>query len=496
MKFSMQAKLVFVLLIAVLLLSACEIPVGGNTAARKPNFIVILTDDLDTSLMPVMINTKELVTDRGADFTNYFITSPYCCPARSSYYRGQYAHNTGILVNTPGFIQFQKDGLEKETLAVWLQRAGYQTSLIGKYFVSYPGQLHKSYLPPGWTDWHGLINEDVANKFIKSDSGYYYNYVLNENGVTNIYGHAEADYTTDVFNRLSQQFINSSIDAYQPFFLWVGIKAPHDPAIPAPRHENSLPDLVYPAKPSTLEADISDKPGLMMERSTVSGDTTTTAEINSVYRQHALTMLSVDEMVADLVALLDSRGELDNTYIIITSDNGFHYGEHGLAFGKGLPYLEDTRVPMVMRGPGIPEGLVIDELTANIDLVPTIAELAGIRAKNFVDGRSWVPLFASDPTVDWRQALLIEIGNLDFSKPSPIVYRGIRGKDSLYVEYLDNDRKELEYYNLQQDPYEMENKAASLTDMDLDQLHTLLEQLMACKSKDCRIVDLQAPGIY
>jgi hypothetical protein len=143
MKFTMRVKLALVLLIAVLLLSACELPVAGNTAARKPNFIVILTDDLDTSLMPVMTQTKELVTDRGADFTNYFITSPYCCPARSSYYRGQYAHNTGILVNTPGFIQFQKDGLEKETLAVWLQRAGYQTSLIGKYFVSYPGQMQK-----------------------------------------------------------------------------------------------------------------------------------------------------------------------------------------------------------------------------------------------------------------------------------------------------------------------------------------------------------------
>jgi arylsulfatase A-like enzyme len=202
---------------------------------------------------------------------------------------------------------------------------------------------------------------------------------------------------------------------------------------------------------------------------------------------------AVDEMVADLVQLLEETGQLDNTYIFFTSDNGFHMGEHMLPSGKMLPYEEDIHVPLYVRGPGIPPGTTVTQMTANIDIAPTIAELAGAKPAKFVDGRSFASfLFPStQQPVDWRQALLIETGDLD-RESTVIAYRGVRTGQFIYVEY---ESGELEFYDLVADPYEMDNLASSLDAETLATLHNWLEGLKTCEADECRTLEMTVPDI-
>jgi arylsulfatase A-like enzyme len=205
-------------------------------------------------------------------------------------------------------------------------------------------------------------------------------------------------------------------------------------------------------------------------------------------------MQAVDEMVADIVRLLEQNDQLENTYIFFTSDNGFHMGEHSLPSGKMLPYEEDIRVPLLVRGPGIQPGAVITQLTANIDIAPTVAELAGAEIAGFVDGRSLVPFFHTQPVEDggWRKGLLIETGDLE-RESHVIAYRGIRAENFIYVEY---ESGELEYYDLIADPYQLDNLAGELDAETLALLRSWLEYLSACQAEDCRTAETALPDTF
>jgi N-acetylglucosamine-6-sulfatase len=452
----------------------------------KPNIIFILTDDLDMPLMPYMENTNKLIGEQGATFTNYFVTSSSCCPSRASTIRGQYPHNTNILENSPGFVNFYANGRESETIATWLNKAGYETSLIGKYLNGYPVSAGKKYIPPGWTDWHAVINHTAENE----EGWYYFNYTLNDNGVINEYGYAPEEYSTDVIRDKSISFINQSVAKHSPFFMYISTSAPHGPSIPAPRHEEALPDLVYPLKPSFLEKDTSDKPSIIYSNQ-ASGDDYDTYDANALFRKRAQTLLAVDEMVAAIVQLLEQNGQLDNTYIMFTSDNGFHMGEHGLSAGKMLAYEEDIHVPLLIRGPGIEPNTMVTQMTANIDIAPTVADMAGAKTADFVDGRSFLPLLnqQTGPTTEWRKNLLIETGYLN-REARVIVHRGIRNEKFIYLEYKDG---ELEYYDLVNDPYELDNIASKLDPSTLSNLHAWLEQLKKCGAESCREIEMTLP---
>jgi arylsulfatase A-like enzyme len=188
---------------------------------------------------------------------------------------------------------------------------------------------------------------------------------------------------------------------------------------------------------------------------------------------------------------------LENTYIFFVSDNGFHLGEHSLPSGKGTPYEEDIRVPLMVRGPGIEPGTIVNQMSANIDLAPTIADIADVDAPDFVDGRSFLPCLTSED-VPWRDGLLIEFGYIDeeaLADPETDnllvdvaggAFRGIRGENFVYVEYANG---ELEFYDLTNDPYQLENLAGTLSADKLEILHTKLETLKYCQGSDCQMLE-------
>ncbi|PWH16249.1 MAG: sulfatase [Anaerolineae bacterium] len=470
----------------LLLLMASGLPfsiASWQQAQKRPNLLFIYTDDLDWPLMAYMPLTNRLIAEQGAVFTRFFVTSSMCCPSRASTLRGQYPHNTGILENSPGFKKFYREQSEKETLAVWLERAGYHNSLLGKYLNLYPLGASPEYVPLGWHDWHAFIDEGKP---------YYFAYALNENGtVVRKYKKPE-DYSTDVLNRQAQEFIRQAAQLGKPFFLFLSVYAPHGPSVPAPRHLERYTDIKYPQKPSFHEADISDKPAVIQDLRRTGG-LFEAEEADALFVLRVQSMQAVDEMVADLVNVLQQTGQLENTYIFFTSDNGFHMGEHMLPSGKMLPYEEDILVPLYVRGPGIPPGTVISELSVNVDLAPTFLELAGAKAPYFLDGRSLVPLLfvPAQPVQNWRTAVLIESG--EFAKQTDVLaWRGVRTATFKYVEYENGER---EFYDLVNDPYEMQNLASRLPEKTLLVLHTWLAQLQTCRAAQCRQIEMNIPVI-
>lgn len=480
--------LTVLILISLIAGTACSALESAGILKPKPNVILILTDDMDMSLVPQMPQMQALIADQGAEFTNYFVTSPLCCPSRASMIRGQYPHNTNILENSPGFRNFYRNKFEDETIAVWLNRAGYQTALMGKYLNGYPITAWNEYVPPGWTEWNAYFYNGPEN----DEGGFYFTYILNENGKLVQYGEAPEDYSTDVLRRKSMDFIDQNSSGRDPFFLLISTTAPHGPSVPAPRHEGLLTNLSYPQKPSFLVPD--GKPAIVLEKATVPGEEFEWYDADAFFTDRAATLLAVDEMIAEIVQTLEQAGQLENTYIIFTSDNGFHMGEHAFSGGKGLPYVEDVNVPFFIRGPGIEPGTTVTQLTANIDLAPTIADITNVKTADFVDGRSFLPLLSADGSSvpDWRKGLLIEAGYTNRNDSRALIFRSVRTQEFLYVEYMDST---VEFYDLVTDPYEMNNLAPSLDSATLSALNGWLNQLKTCKADACRDFETSVPEL-
>jgi N-acetylglucosamine-6-sulfatase len=502
-------------------ISSCSALKLNEIFSPPPNIIVILTDDMDLKLMPYVGNATTLIGDQGATFTNYFVTSSICCPSRASMYRGQYAHNTDVLANAPpvgGFKKFFEGNKEADTLATWMSHANYNTALIGKYLNGYPIPAGKKYEPPGWIEWDAFIYQKP------DDPGSFYNgYTMVENRTLVSYGNSADDYSTDVIRKKSLDFINLNSARKTPFILFDTVYAPHGPSIPAPRHAKMFLDIKYPKGPSFNEVDVTDKPAIIQTLASTGGATDDKGA-DSLFIRRAQSLQAVNEMVAAIIDQLKKNGQLDNTYIVFTSDNGFHIGEHRLPPGKGLPYEEDIHVPFMIRGPGIAAKTIVQQMTANIDLAPTIAELARIKPADFVDGRSFVSLLDPQAGQDlkWRQGFLVEMGRMEsgtsststkLSSVSPIDpnqifeypdsiydplltqvggggYRGVRTKRFIYVEYQNG---ELEFYDLIADPYELNNIASSLDPKIHASLHTWLGQLQTCSANDCRKFEESMP---
>jgi N-acetylglucosamine-6-sulfatase len=453
---------------------------------RRPNILFILTDDLDADSIKFMPLVKSLLIEPGASFSNHLINIPFCCPSRASILRGQYAHNTRITSNRlplGGFQKFHSRGLENSTIATWLHDVGYRTVLIGKYLNEYPESAGENYVPPGWDQWHSPMKGNPHKGF---------GYILNENGSLVSYGFGSGEYGTDVYAQKAAHFIKTAAKDRRPFFIYLSTFTPHGavgdgPAAPAPRHQNLFPDARVPRTASFNELDVSDKPASIRRLPRLTGDQI--ADIDNLYRRRLQSLIAIDEMVQSLVDTLKEVGQLENTYIVFTSDNGFHLGQHRLFSGKQSPYEEDIRVPLVVRGPDVPPGLVIDHLTGNIDLAPTFAEWAEATVPSFVDGRSLAPLLYRQLPEDspWRQAFLIQ----KHTKANPALYvvapyQAIRTKDYLYVEYLDGD---VELYDLRQDPHQSNNLAATADQDLLQRLSDWLAGLSQCAGEECRLIE-------
>lgn len=468
-------------------------------APVPPNIVLILTDDQDLTLgsMDSMPHTRELVGDRGMTFTHYFVPLSLCCPSRATLLRGEYAHNHKIYSNQNvdgGYRSFHRYGHESSTIGTALHDAGYRTALLGKYLNQFPSGVDRSFVPPGWDEW----DVPVAGGAYGGS-----NYVLSENGVQVRYGEDPSSYLTDVLLGRATRFLDAAAAAGKPFFLYFAPYAPHVPARPAPRHAALFQDVRAPRTPSWNEEDVRDKPAAVRALAPLTA--ADVAGIDELYRNRLRSLQAVDEAVAALVEQLRRLGQLDNTYIFFTSDNGYHMGQHRLRPGKYTPYETDIRVPMLVRGPGVPAGTSTDALASEVDLAPTLAALAGTAMHHPVDGRSWVPILSGGAVpADWRRVVLLEqflteeteIGEGDVLEPSDPAHRkalttifrhrGLRTATAKYVEYSSRSR---EYYDLDVDPDELQNQIGAVPVSLRIKLSVLARRLSNCAGDSCRSLE-------
>ncbi len=478
-------------LIAVCLPAGCGTPTRVVGTPDPPNVILVLADDLDAGLLEEHLadysNLRGLAAE-GMTFENAFVTDPLCCPSRASVLRGQYSHNHRIVGNWwphGGSRRFRELGREGSTAATWLQDEGYRTVLVGKYMNDYDGTR----IPAGWDEWYAISGGHLSTR-------------LNENG--RIVDYDSEHHLDDVLAEKAAGYVRRASDDGSPFFMWLGTTAPHAPADPAPRHEGTFSDARLPRPPSFDEADVSDKPDWVRDNAPL--DPKKISSMEDLYRNRLRSMLAVDEMIGRLVDALEESNELDNTYIFFTSDNGWHAGEHRLTTGKWTAYEEDIRVPLVARGPGVPEGRTRDHLVLNNDLAPTFAEVGEAQTPSFLDGRSLKPLLSDDPPPleEWRSAFLVEAATEldglrfpmlsgdqltegwrhasreDWGRPG---LAAIRTEDHLYVEYGTGER---EFYDLKEDPHELNNRYRTA---DVELLRGRLVALRGCSGAACRAAE-------
>ena len=440
-----------------------------TSADTRPNIILVLTDDLDKKSVSRLPKLKTLLVDKGTTFTNAFVTNSLCCPSRATILRGQYSHNHQIFTNvrdTGGFDQFAALGHESSTIATWLRTGGYRTALIGKYFNNYDAS---DGVRPGWSEWYG------------SAGGEYYQYKINENGTVVSYPNTDPQsYQPDVHARQAVDFVERAAAGTQPFFMYLAPRTPHEPATPAQRHENRFLNETAPRPPSFNEQDVRDKPGWVRGRPLL--DSQQIASIDDLYRKRLQSMAAIEDMIENLIQSLQSSGELENTYIFFTSDNGFHLGQHRLKPNKWTAYEEDIRVPMIVRGPGVPAGRSLGHMVLNNDLAPTFAALAGVTPATDVDGRSLTQLLTSStpPVSSWRSAFETEAAGGLGSRPA---YQAVRTKQYIYVEYASGER---ELYNLSTDPYQLNNVYATSDPALVTSLKSRLDALRNCSGGGCR----------
>lgn len=457
-------------------------PTQQTEVPTRPNIIFILTDDLDATSAWQLPKLRSLLVEEGASFENSFASYPLCCPSRATILTGLYAHNHDITANDPpngGFQKFREGGLEEGTIAVRLQEEGYRTALFGKYLNRY-GEDDPTHVPPGWDEWHakldiGTREEDTGGGGDARGYTKYYDYELNENGEVVSYGDSPEDYLTDVLSDGATDFVRRAASDSEPFFLYLAPSAPHDPATPAERHEGAFAGEKAPRPASFGEEDVSDKPSWIRERRTIS-ERQASSKIDGLYRERLASMLAVDEMLDSLVGELASAGQLDDTFIFFTSDNGWQQGEHRIRTGKLYPYEESIRTPLFVRGPGVPAGSSVEKLVLNTDFAPTIADLAGISLPG--DGRSFASLLrGEDPA--WRSAVLLEAAG----GGSPPSYAGVRTETHKYVEYQTGEK---ELYDLRSDPYETESLHETAGSPLAQELKAKLDALKTCTGDGCR----------
>ncbi len=438
-----------------------------------PNVVVIETDDQTAESIRVMNAVESRIGDRGVTFANSFVNFSKCCPSRATFLTGQYARNHRVVGNVPplgGFAKFQRlHG--HDNLAVWLRAAGYRTALIGKYlngYVSHP------VVPAGWSEWDGGLGGAV------------YDYAINHNGKIVHYGTEPEDFKQDVLTDKALHFIGDGVVKRRPFFLWLTYSAPHtnppDPnpqppsdcdgaAKPAPRDADAFASEPLPTPPSFNEADVSDKPQAVRRLPLLTGPEI--ADVTRKYRCALESLLSVDDGVNRILDRLKAQGALAHTYVIFTSDNGFLNGEHRLPEGKVKPYEESIRVPLLIRGPGIPQGRVADDLAINADLAPTITKLTGATPGLTMDGQSLLPA-AAHPRTERGRELLLEAGD----------FHGVRTQRYTYVEHNTGER---ELYDLERDPHELRNVAGDPAYAKVKaRLSERLRKLNHCRGSSCR----------
>lgn len=443
-----------------------------RAAPRKPNIIVFLADDMARSLLRHMPNTRRLIFDKGARFTNFYTNISLCCPSRATMLTGGYAHNTGIRGNhfPDGFHGFHTSFERRRTVAITLKHlARYRTALLGKYLNEYPfvGSrprfgVRPTFVPRGWSDWA----VPVRGQFHGTD------YHLNLNGRI-LHKQARRDYLGDFLNRRALWLIRNNRDR-QGLALILSYYGPHapEPTSPIERNNAALVDRVsrlrVPRTPDFDEANVGDKPRHIRRLPRIGPARERT--LDRIYRREIMSVSSIDRYVGMVVRELRRTRQLARTYLVFASDNGLHLGSHRLVNGKNMPYETDVHVPFAIRGPGIAPGTAVEEVVGNIDIAPTLADMAGWALHYRHDGESLLPL-AKGKTPAWRGYFYIARGfpfggsrrageftrplELRSALPAGLVrYRSVVSRRWQYVRYGTGAE---ELYDLRSDPFQVRN---------------------------------------
>ncbi|KAJ3531101.1 hypothetical protein NM208_g9030 [Fusarium decemcellulare] len=486
----------------------------------RKNIVFILTDDQDAALdsvsyMPLL---NKHIVDRGTSFVNHFTTTAICCPSRVSLWTGKQPHNTNVTDVSPpygGFPKFVSQGLNDNYLPVWLQEAGYNTYYTGKLFNSHTINNYNSPFPAGWTGTNFLLDPGTYS---------YLNPIYQRNSEPPVHHHGE--HTLDLIAGYASESLEEAIDSDKPFFLAIAPVAPHSNIdvnrgggaplmtipIPAERHSHLFEGIRVP-RTSNFNPD--SPSGVSWIRQLPQLNESRVSYLDDYYRARLQALQGVDEIVEQVVKQLDDAGLLDDTYIIYSSDNGFHLGQHRLPPGKECGFDEDIRVPLYIRGPGVGAGSVETAVTTHIDLAPTLLRLAGVDLRRDFDGTP-IPVLPGGKEVPdtkrhehvaveyWGIAIAEgDIGGFD-GKGQIVVpnntYKGVRivheDYDLYYSAWCSNEH---ELYDLKTDLGQLRNlfpheghgvtRDAPLlgtsTRQVINRLDALMLVLKSCKGESC-----------
>ncbi|KAH6955768.1 alkaline-phosphatase-like protein [Ilyonectria sp. MPI-CAGE-AT-0026] len=433
---------------------------------RPKNIVLIMTDDQDAVMNSdaYMPRLKEHIIDQGTFFSNHFTTTAICCPSRVSLWTGKQPHNTNVTdVDPPygGFPKFISQGLNEAYLPVWLQEAGYATFYTGKMFNSHTIKNYNSPFLAGWTSSNFLLDPGTYS---------YMNPIYQKDHEKPI--QYNNWHTTDLIRSHTSDLLSQALQSGKPFFLGIAPIAPHanidsnnggPPAmtepIPLHRHEHLFSELRVPR---TANFNSESPSGVSWVANLPRLNGTSVQYLDHFYRQRLRALQGVDELIEQVFTRLENAGVLDDTYIIFTSDNGYHLGQHRLPPGKECGFEEDIRVPLYIRGPGVAKGRTENAVTTHIDLAPTFFKIAGIELRDDFDGTP-IPLSANigmpgirheHVAVEYWGTAIAE-GSVDgFDAHGQIVmpnntYKGLRVKGEFYdIYYSVWCNNEHELYNI------------------------------------------------
>mgnify|MGYP003874979895 CR=1 FL=1 len=420
--------------------SAAALAAAG--AAPRPNFVFILVDDLRYDALGctghpfVKSPNVDRLAREGMNFTNAFVTTPLCSPARGSFLTGQYVRTHGIMDNSNRSEASHK----LVTFPKLLRDAGYETAYVGKWHMGNDATPR-----PGFDKWVSFPGQ-----------GQYTDPRMNIDGNA-----IQAQgYMTDLLNNHAVEFIRKPHS--KPFCLYLAHKAVHGPFTPAERHKSLYEGAKIERRPSakdTLEGKPALKKGLAAEAQVVRKKNAAPAHSgpsDETILNQLRCLSSIDDGVGLIYEALKATGQLDNTLIVFTSDNGYLWGEHGLGDKRAF-YEESIRIPMVARYPKlIRAGSRTKEMALNIDIAPTFLDLAGAKVPSGMQGRSLRPVMAGQAKT-WRKSFLGEYYE-EKQFPRIATWDGVRTERYKLTRYASMEGAD-ELYDLDKDPYEMKNLA-------------------------------------
>jgi arylsulfatase A-like enzyme len=484
----------------VLVLAGSSTACGGDggDAGGPGNVVVILTDDQTLASLQEMDQTLALLGAEGTTFDTAIATLPLCCPARATLLTGQLAHNHGVEQNVPplgGVRAFDP----RETLAVWLQEAGYQTSHVGKYLNGYAEGIPAS-VPPGWDRWFGLIDPTTYR---------YTGFSAFDGTTVQTFPDDPASYQTTVLADRAVAEVEAFVAEDEPFYLEVATLGPHaaqpegldagrifadlagavERILPyAPGEEQQVAELTAPRTPNVLESDLATKPAWVQQ---ISATTDALVEalgvqdqagalLDEYYRRYISNVLALDDAVARIVGALEAQGVLDDTLVLFTSDNGMLFGEHGLLLRKVVGYEESIRVPLLVRGAGFDAGAHVAAPVGNVDVAGTVLEWTGAEPSLPQDGRS---LLAATEASDATEGRVVPVSGTPDGNAGAPAYRGVRTQRWAYLEHETGER---ELYDVLTDPYQLANLAADPNHAPVvERLAQAALTLATCAGADC-----------